>query len=46
MSVSDHLETLIRDLRYSVRLLVRARTFTITVLVTLALSIGLYAWRR
>ena len=40
MSASHHLEPLIQDLRYSLRFLLRARTFTATVLVTLAMGIG------
>ncbi|MGH8637133.1 MAG: ABC transporter permease, partial [Burkholderiales bacterium] len=40
MLLTDHLETLIRDLRYSIRILLRARVFTASVLVMLALSIG------
>jgi predicted permease len=40
MVLTDHLETLIQDLRYSLRILLRARVFTASVLVMLALSIG------
>jgi hypothetical protein len=35
-----HVEALIQDLRFSIRLLLRQRAFTATVVVTLALSIG------
>jgi predicted permease len=38
--LTGHLETLIHDLRYSTRILLRARGFTASVLVMLALSIG------
>jgi predicted permease len=37
----DHLEALIQDVRFSIRLVLRERAFTATVLVTLAVSIGL-----
>ena len=40
MLLTGHLETLIQDLRYSIRILLRARVFTASVLVMLALSIG------
>jgi predicted permease len=40
MLFTRHLETLIQDLRYSIRILLRARVFTASVLVMLALSIG------
>jgi predicted permease len=40
MLLTRHLETLIQDLRYSIRILLRARVFTASVLVTLAVSIG------
>ena len=40
MLLTDHLETLIQDLRYSIRILLRAPVFTASVLVVLALSIG------
>jgi hypothetical protein len=36
ISITGHLDSLIQDLRYSLRFLLRARTFTATVLVTLA----------
>ena len=35
-----HVEALIQDLRFGIRFLLRARTFTATVFVVLALSIG------
>lgn len=40
MSVGRHIEALIQDLRFTIRFLLRARAFTATVLVTLALSVG------
>jgi predicted permease len=40
MLLTGHLETLIQDLRYSTRILLRARVFTASVLGMLALSIG------
>jgi putative ABC transport system permease protein len=40
MPVRGHFEALIQDLRYSIRVLLRERVFTATVLVMLALSIG------
>ena len=40
MVLTGHLETLIQDLRYSLRILLRAPVFTASVLVMLALSIG------
>ena len=40
MLLTDHLGTLIQDLRYSMRILLRAPVFTASVLVVLALSIG------
>ena len=40
MRIGRHVEALIQDLRFSIRLLLRERAFTATVLVTLALSIG------
>jgi len=40
MSFGRHVEALIQDLCFSIRLLLRERAFTATVLVTLALSIG------
>jgi hypothetical protein len=40
MLLTRHLETLIQDLRYSIRILLRARVFTGSVLAMLALSIG------
>ena len=38
--VGRHVEALIQDLRFGIRFLLRARTFTATVFVVLALSIG------
>jgi predicted permease len=40
MHIGRHVEVLLQDLRFSIRFLLRARTFAATVLVTLALSIG------
>lgn len=40
MRIGRHVEALIQDVRFSIRLLVRGPAFTATVLVTLALSIG------
>jgi putative ABC transport system permease protein len=40
MLLTGHLEALIQDLRYNIRILLRARVFTASVLVMLALSIG------
>jgi putative ABC transport system permease protein len=40
MQLGRHVEALIQDLRFAIRFLRRARTFTATVLVILALSIG------
>jgi putative ABC transport system permease protein len=40
MRIGRHVEALIQDVRFGIRLLARERAFTATVLVTLALSIG------
>jgi predicted permease len=40
MRIGRHVETLIRDVRFSLRWLLRERAFTVTVLVTLALGLG------
>jgi predicted permease len=40
MRIGRHVEALMQDVRFSIRLLLRERAFTATVLVTLALSIG------
>ena len=40
MRIGRHVEALIQDVRFSLRWLLRERAFTVTVLVTLALSIG------
>ena len=41
MRIGRHVEALVQDVRFSVRVLLRERAFTATVLVTLAISIGL-----
>src|SRR5262245_1382108 len=41
MRMGRHVEALVHDVRFSVRALLRERAFTATVLVTLAVSIGL-----
>ena len=41
MRMGRHVEALIQDVRFSIRMLLRERAFTATVLVTLALSVGL-----
>jgi hypothetical protein len=41
MRMGRHVEALIQDVRFGIRVLLRERAFTATVLVTLALSIGL-----
>ncbi len=41
MRMGRHVEALIQDVRFGIRVLLREREFTATVLVTLALSIGL-----
>ena len=40
MRIRRHIEALGQDIRFSIRLLLRERAFTATVLVTLALSLG------
>ena len=40
MRVGRHIEALIQDLRFSIRLWLRERASTVAVLVTLALSVG------
>ena len=40
MRIGRHVEALIQDVRFGIRLLLREPAFTATVLVTLALSIG------
>ena len=41
MRIGRHVEALVQDVRFSVRVLLRERAFTVTVLVTLAIGIGL-----